>query len=307
MTTVSTSGFYDSAMFNMNSLRSQSDKLQKQISTGNKLANSADDPVAAAQLRSLALADALSTADTANANSAKSSLQLADGTLSQFADVVTQIQTLAVQAGNATLTDPQRKSIGTQISALQQNLVSLANGKDANGQSLFAGQGGGAAYTLDAAGNATYAGTASASQISLGQGLSVTTGVTGPEFLKFTSGGTAMDLLSVVKNLGDALVAGGSGGTSAQATAQNALQALSDGLDSITTAQTVVGARLGWIATTTNMQTQINQQRGQQESTIGGTDIGSAISQLQQTMTVLQASQSSFVKLANLNLFSMLQ
>ena len=307
MSTVSTSGFYDMAMFNMNSLRQQTDKLQNQISTGNKFRTSADNPVAAAQMRSLALTDALSGADTANANAAKANLELTDGSLTQFADIVTQVQTLTVQAANSTLTDAQRKSVGTQISALQQNLVSLANGKDANGHALFAGQGGGLAYNVDAAGNATYAGTGASSQVSLGTGLSVTTGVTGPEFLNYTSGGTAQDLLAVVKNLGDALQAGSSGGTSTATIAQNALQSLSDGIDSITTAQTLVGARLGWIATTTNMQTQIAQQRSQQESTIGGTDIGTAVSQLQQTMTVLQASQASFVKLANLNLFSLIQ
>ena len=307
MTTVSTSSFYDSALFNMNSLRAQSNKLQNQISTGSKLGNPADDPVAAAHMRSLALSDALSSADSANADAAKTNLQLTDNTLSQFADIVTQIQPLAVQAANGTLTDPQRQAVGTQISALQQNLVSLANAKTATGQSLFAGQGGGAAYTLDGLGNASYAGTGTNSQIALGAGLSVTTGVTGPEFLNFTSGGTASDLLSVVKSLGDALTAGGAGGVSAQASAQNSLQALSDGLDAITTTQTVVGARLGWIATTTTMQTQMAQQRSAQESTIGGTDIGTAVSQLQQTMTVLQASQASFVKLASLNLFSLIQ
>ena len=307
MTTVSTSGFFDSAMFNMNTLRAQTEKLQSQISTGNKLMRSSDDPVAAAQLRSLALTDALAGADSTNADTAKANLQMADNALTQFADIVTQVQTLTVQAANSTLTDAQRKSVGTQISALQQNLVSLANGKDVSGKALFAGQGGGAAYTIDAAGNATYAGTASASSISLGAGLSVTTGVTGPEFLNYTSGGSATDLLAFVKTLGDALQAGGSPGVSAAQTAQNALQGLNDGIESITTAQTLVGARLGWIATTQNMQTQMAQSRSSQESSIGGTDISSAISQLQQTMTVLQASQSSFVKLANLNLFSLLQ
>lgn len=307
MTTVSTSGFYDSALFNMNSLRTKSEKLQGQVSTGNKLATSADNPVAAAQLRKLALTDALAVADTANTDAAKSKLQMTDDTLSQFAEIITQIQGLTMQAANGTLNDAQRKSVGTQIGALQKNLVSLANAQNVDGKPLFAGQGGTTAYALDGAGNATYAGTSGSSDISLGAGLSVTTGITGPEFLNYTSGGAPKDLLAVVKSLGDALEAGGSGGTSAQASAQNALQSLSDGLESITTAQTVVGARLSWIATTATMQTQMAQQRSQQESAIGGTDITTAITQLQQTMTVLQASQASFVKLANLNLFSLLQ
>ena len=39
----------------------------------------------------------------------------------------------------------------------------------------------------------------------------------------------------------------------------------------------------------------------------GGADIAVAMSRLQETLTVLEASQASFVRLANLNLFSMLR
>ena len=74
MTTVSTAAFYDSAIFSMNSLRSQANDLQAQISTGNRLNSSADDPVAAAKMRSLARADTLSQIDTTNADAAKSAL-----------------------------------------------------------------------------------------------------------------------------------------------------------------------------------------------------------------------------------------
>lgn len=307
MTAVSTSAFYDSAIFSMNSLRQQTDQLQAQISTGNKFQTSAEDPVAAAQMRSLQLTDALSTVDTANASSAKTSLTLADSTLSQFATIVTNIQTLATQAASGTLSDTQRASIGTQIAAYQQNLVDLANAKDANGHALFGGQAAGSAYTVDAQGNATYAGTASANTISLGSGLTVTTGITGPEFLTYTSNGTSGDLLSLVKNLGAALQGTSSSGTTPQAAAQGALDQLNAGLNSITTAQTLVGARLNWISTTQTIQTQLSQQRTSTESDVGGTDIATATSRLTQAMTVLQASQASFVKLASLSLFSMMQ
>jgi len=46
--------------------------------------------------------------------------------------------------------------------------------------------------------------------------------------------------------------------------------------------------------------------RTNEESTVGGTDAATVIARLQQTMTVLEASQASFVKLANLSLFSLI-
>ena len=311
MSSVSTSAFYDNAIFNMTQLNKQTTDLQEQISTGNQYQYSYQDPLAAAQMRSLSTSDTLATADTATANAAKSQLTQTDDTLTQFTNIVQQIQTLTTQAANSTLTDTQRASIGTEIGSYYQNLVSLVNTKDSNGNALFGGQmGTGSAYTT-VGGVTSYQGTQTAATVSLGQGLSVTTGITGPEFLDYTSGGTSTNLLDVVKNLATTLQTGTSTGsttgTSALATAANAaLTQISDGLNAISTAQTIVGARLSWVNTTSTMQTNLTTIRAQQESDVGGTDMTSAVARLQQTMTVLQASQASFVKVASLSLFTYL-
>ena len=219
MTSVSTSAFYDSAIYNMTQLQSSTQALQTQISTGNKLTNSYDDPLAAAQMRSLQRADALATADSTVSDSAQTNLNLTDNTLSQFSKIVTEVQTLATQAANSTLTDAQRSSVGTQITSYYNQMVSLANTSDANGNALFGGQGTGQAYSVDASGNATYVGGASAATATLGPNMTVTTGVTGPEFMDYTSGGTATNLLSVVKNLGTALTAEGTSTSATSAVA----------------------------------------------------------------------------------------
>ncbi|HZU65534.1 MAG TPA: flagellar hook-associated protein FlgL [Novosphingobium sp.] len=311
MTSVSTAAFYSSAIYNMNQLQQQTQDLQTQISTGNKLTHSYDDPLAAAQMRSLQAADSLTTADTSVSNAAKTSLNLTDTALTQLSNIVTEVKTLATQAANSTLTDTQRAAIGTQVSQYYSQLVSLANSQDANGKALFGGNGSGsAAYTTDATGKLTYVGTASAASVSLGAGLSVTTGVTGPDVLDYSSGGSQQNLLDVVKTLGDTLSASTSStasNTAATTAANTALTTLADGLNAITTQQTVVGARLSWIATTSSVQTAITQQRATSESDVGGTDITTAVSKLQQTMTVLEAAQASFTKVSSLSLFSLLQ
>jgi len=113
-----------------------------------------------------------------------------------------------------------------------------------------------------------------------------------------------------VKTLGDTLSASTSStasNTAATTAANTALTTLADGLNAITTQQTVVGARLSWIATTSSVQTAITQQRATSESDVGGTDITTAVSKLQQTMTVLEAAQASFTKVSSLSLFSLLQ
>jgi flagellar hook-associated protein 3 FlgL len=305
MTSVSTSAFYDGAIYNLTKLRKQTEDLQTQISTGDKIVRSYDDPLAASQMRALQASETLAKADKSNTNMAKTRLTQTDSTLSEFSTIVIQLQSLATQAASSTLSTSDRAAVGAQISAYYNNLVNLANVKDTNGDALFAGQGTGAAYTLDASGNATYNGSSTAATMDLGPGLSVTTGVTGPEFLNFTSGGTSKDLLSVVKGLAAALQNPTSTADAITAS-QGALTDLSAGLEAITTTQTVVGARLAWVNTTTDMQTQMGTQRANLQSTIGGTDLTAAAAKLTQQMTVLEASQASFVKMANLSLFSIL-
>lgn len=306
MTNVSTSAFYQNAISSITSLRKQTETLQAQISTGNTIQNSRDNPLGAAQMRALQAADSLATADKANASAAKTQLTQTDDTLSQITDILSQITSLTTQAASATYNDSQRAAIGQQIGAYYDSLVSLANTKDSQGNPLFGGQGTGTAYTVDATtGAATYNGTSTAATISLGPGLSVTTGVTGPEFLDFQSNGTTKNLFSTVKTLANTLQNPASS-SAAIAAANSALDDLSAATNSVSASQTVVGARLDWINTTTNIQTQTAAQRATREADVGGTDLTATIAKLSQQMTVLEAAQSSFVKVSGLSLFSML-
>jgi flagellar hook-associated protein 3 FlgL len=299
----STSAFFDRSITDLASLRKQAETLQEQLSKGDKLSASSDDPVAASRLRILSRADSLSNIDEANANRANADLNLTDSALSSFTDYVTRAKELLTQAATGTLTPAQRAGIGSELQQIYGNLVGLANSRDSAGHALFGGESAGDAYSVDASGNATYIGTGSSGDLALGDGQSITRGLTGPEFLNFSVGGTPTNLLDVVKGLADALQGGVA---DPQGAARDGLTALGAGLDAITSSQTVIGSRLNWIDLTTTRRTNLGELRSNEEQDIGGTDIATAASQLQQIMLVLQASQASFAKLANLSLFDVL-
>jgi flagellar hook-associated protein 3 FlgL len=305
MTTIfgtSTSAFFERSLMDLTALRKQAEETQAEMSSGERLQRSSDDPVAASRLRQLARADVFDDIDTAATNRATTDLSLTDNALSQFSNFVTRLQELATQAASSTLSDSQRAGIGEEVAQIRDNLVALANTRDGTGNALFGGESASDAYTLDGAGNASYAGTSAAGVISLGGGQSVSRGVTGPEFLQFQSGGATVDLLAMTKDLADALKSGTGGAAAANA----ALTALDDGLNAITTAQTVVGSRLNWIDLNTERRTSLSEMRTSEKTEVGGADLTESIARLQNTMLVLQASQASFAKLANLSLFSVL-
>lgn len=298
----STAAFFERSLMDLTALRKQAEDTQAEMSTGERLQRSSDDPVAASRLRQLARAGVFDDIDTAATNRATTDLTLTDTALSQFASIVTRLQELTTQAANSTVNDSQRAGIGEEIAQLRDSLVALANSRDGNGNALFGGESAADAYTLDASGNATYAGTSAAGTISIGGGQSVARGVTGPEFLQFQSGGGTVDLLAMTKALADDLKSGAGG----VATVNAALTALGDGLNAITTAQTVVGSRLNWIDLNTERRTTLSEMRTTEQTEVGGADLTESIARLQNTMLVLQASQASFAKLANLSLFSVL-
>lgn len=304
MTTVSTSAFYERATQDMTALRARAEGLQAAMSRGERLARSSDDPVAASRLRGLARGDSFAAINTTNANRAISDLTLTDTALGSFAEYITRAKELAVQAANATLSPAQRAGIGSELAQLHGNLAALANMRDSAGHALFGGETAGQAFTLDAAGNPVYAGTSSAGELPLGEGLSVTRGLTGPEFLSFNASGGPTDIFAIVKGLADALLGGA---TDPAQAARDALGVLDTGLEAVTTAQTIIGTRLAWIDLTTQRREEMTELRAEEQAEIGGTDMAATITRLQEALTVLEASQASFAKLSSLSLFDVLR
>ncbi len=302
MISLSTSAFYERANRQVGTLRAEAEKLQQQIGTGNRLSRSSDDPVAAARLRTLERAQRLAVIDQRSSHIAATDLKLTDAALGSVADVIIRAQELATRAASDVLSPEQRASIGTEVENLRQNLLSVMNGRNYTGYSLFGGQANGAAYEM--AGNTiAYVGVGEADPVDLGDGQSVKSVLTGPELIDFTVDGVPTDLFAVLGNLAGALQSNNDPGTASR----DALAGLSVGLEKVTTAQTVVGARMGWVEILDDRRVASSELVADEQQVVGGADIAETMTRLQEIMTVLQASQASFVRLASLSLFDMMR
>ncbi|MBN8501880.1 MAG: flagellar biosynthesis protein FlgL [Sphingomonadales bacterium] len=306
MTTVSTSAFYDRVNLDISTLRSRAEALQASIGSGQRLTRSSDDPVGAARLRTLSRADTFSAIDLSIAARASSDLRLTDSALQSFAATTIRAQELATQAANGILTPAQRNGIAIELNQIGKELVRLANTRDSADNALFGGETTGDAYGFSPGGTLTYLGTATAGELPLGDGQSVVRGLTGPEVFEFDAGGGPTNLYTVIKTLADAL-GGVTPGVDPIQAARDAMGALETGLETIATQQTIVGTRLNWIDLNTERRTQMSELRAEEQADVGGTDLAEAMSRLQQTMTVLEASQASFARLSSLSLFEFLR
>lgn len=304
MTSITTSAFYERSSRTLSDLRSQAESLQSAIGTGLRLERGSDDPVGAAQMRSLSRESRFAEISAAAGARVSSDLALTDSGLSDFSAYVTRIKELAVQGATGTLTPGQRAGIGVEVKELYGELIRLANSRDSAGDALFGGETAGAAYVLDAAGLPVYAGTANAGELALGDGQSVVRGVTGPEFLNFNGPAGPTNLFTLVRELGEALQGNVADPAGA---ARDALGGLDAGLESITTAQTVVGSRMNWIDLIGDRRIERSEARSEEQAEIGGADLATTVTALQEIMTVLEASQAAFSRLAGLSLFAMLR
>lgn len=298
--TNSTLAFYRRSQLHMGDLRGQAEGLQNQLSTGEKLDRSSQDPVAASRLRMLARADRLGDINSDNAKHASDDLQLAASALEAIGTDLIRARELALWAASDTVGDSERQTIGAELEQLRLRLMASANAVDSSGNALFGGEGSGRAYEVDGTGTINYIGTATSGEIDLGQGQTITRGLTGPEVLEFTTGGAATDTFAHIAALAAALQGGAADPAAA---ARDSLPGFDDSLDALTRAQTVAGARLAWIDVIQDRQIEQSQTRASQIADNGGVDFASTVAELQQILTVLEASQAGFARLSNLTLF----
>lgn len=300
MINLSTGAFFERATRQIGSLRERANELQDQIGSGERLSRSSDDPVAAARLRTLARRDRLSQIDERNSDRALIDLQLTDKALVSMADLVIRAKELAMQAANETMGPEQRGLLSAEINGLRESLRLVANSRDGAGRALFGGQAPDLAY--DETG--TYVGTTVAETVEIGDGQTVTRSLTGPEVLSFEQGGAPTNLLVLLGTLGAALQDPAADHLGA---AQLALGGLESGLQQITTAQTIVGARMGWIEIIDERRVAHGELLAEERADIGGADLATTMTRLQEIMTVLEASQASFIRVSSLSLFDQLR
>ena len=136
---ISTSQFYNQNIQTMDNQQSQLATYYQQLSSGTALTTPADNPLAAAQAVQLTMVSATYTQYTTNQNSALTSLQLEDKTLSSVTDTLQSINSEIVRAGDGSLNDSDRASIAKAIQGYRDQLLTLANTSDGAGNYVFSG------------------------------------------------------------------------------------------------------------------------------------------------------------------------
>ena len=209
---ISTSAIYQLKVQNLLEQQAALSKTQSQIATGKRVQTAADDPVAAAQLSKLA--DTQAQAEQFGKNSAlvTNRLQTEEQALADAHAVLQRTRELVLQANTATLSDGDRTSIATELKSRLDEIMSIANRKDANGEYLFAGYAGGTQpFSRGQAGAVNYLGDSGARSVPVGAGLSVQDSDTGSHvFMSIPAGNGLFTTAAGATNTGSGVIDAGS-------------------------------------------------------------------------------------------------
>lgn len=304
MTIIGTNLFFDRSAASLNGLNSRNQTLQEQISSGKKVTAPSDDAVGYQRLQVITRAGADDVAWGKNIDLAQTVLAQADTALDSVTSQLQKAQELAIQASSGTLSDSNRAVIAAQLRGIVDDLVSLANSKDARGGPLFGAATGDTAVTRDAAGVVSFAGTGDPVAIPVGEGTTVQPSESAERiFGGLPAGAGAADIFAVLTSFAIALEAGGS----VAAVAGQALTGVNASIDQVNSARGSIGARGARLDLESARLDSTALSREAERSGIEDTDLPTAIIELQKTTTILQATQASLGRLSSLSLFDYLR
>lgn len=115
------------------------EKLQRQISTGLRVLQPSDDPVAARQIISIQNTMATNAQFQQNIDGALSDVRYEESVLNDVNSVIQRAQELAIQASNSTLSSTDRSLIVTELTSLRDQLIDFSNVRDSHNNYLFSG------------------------------------------------------------------------------------------------------------------------------------------------------------------------
>lgn len=209
---IATSTIHARSVREMQTQQSQLSKTQNEVASGKRVQSPADDPIATTRILSLQQTQTALVQYDANSNSAKTRLSLEEQALSDMQDVLSRVSELSVEANSSTLSQSDRESITTELEALNDELLSIANRKDTNGEYLFSGMKTQTEpFALNSSGSIAYYGDQSARSLQIGSNQYVQDGHSGYEVLMdIPSGNGTFAMAANGANTGTGVISNGS-------------------------------------------------------------------------------------------------
>ena len=301
---ISTSQLFDNSVNQMNRQQSKIAEMQAKLASGKQIVKPSDDSEKSAVIQRLQTAIDRQSVYERSLDTAENRLASEESALMSSERILQRIRQLAVQSNTDTLSVDDKEILANEIKSLREELLSLANTQDANGNYVFAGSNVQAkAFDVNADGDIIYQGDKTQTSVDISDQRRLVLNRAGDEV--FASVDRVVDgdtqNISFFKVIDDF----------AQALAADDEDALNLGLEEISSITEGMGASiadLGSRISTVNNQREIledtNLRYQDLLSNAQDLDYATAVTKLSAELLSLEAAQASFAKISQLSLFN---
>lgn len=208
---VSSGMIFDAGLASIQKQTSSLLHTQQQVASGRRILTPSDDPVAAARALEVEASRSTNAQYLDNQKVAGESLGLEENRLVSVGDLIQNVRTLAVQAGNASLGERDRRSIAAELRERFGELLALANGTDAGGQYQFSGyMGATKPFSGSVEGGVTYAGDEGQRLLQVASSRQIAVSDSGNEvFMRIRSGNGTFATAATATNGGSGIIDAG--------------------------------------------------------------------------------------------------
>ncbi|XHA18779.1 flagellar hook-associated protein FlgL [Citrobacter farmeri] len=313
---ISTQMMYQQNMLGITNSQAEWMKYGEQMSTGKRVINPSDDPIAASQAVVLSQAQAENSQFALARTFATQKVSLEENVLSQVTTAIQSAQEKIVSAGNGTLSDDDRASLATDLQGIRDQLMNLANSTDGNGRYIFAG------YKTETAPFAQADGTYSGGTDSITQQVDASRtmiiGHTGnkifdtitsnavPEPNNGTSETSLFKMLdSAIASLNSPVGDDATLKEQAKAVIDKTNRGLKNSLNNVLSVRAELGTQLSELSSLDSLGTDRALGQTQQMSNLVDVDWNAAISSYVMQQAALQASYKAFTDMQGMSLFQL--
>jgi flagellar hook-associated protein 3 FlgL len=302
---VSTSMFFDRASAQLGNVQGSLAKTQEQLSVGKQITKPSDEPDKASLVTRLESEIARQKSYQGNLKSMEIRLKSEETALNNTSDVMYRMKELATQAANDTLSDPDRKTIALEMAELKNQMLSLANSQDSNGNYLFAGSRvSQMPFGPDAKGVIVYKGDQTRMLVGVGDNRRMNQNIPGSD--AFTNvvrddgkgGRVGIGFFQAMGDLIDAVKG------SNRVAIQRGISEIDTLQQGLSNASAQVGTDLNVVDSQNNVLDEITLRLKTTMSDIQDLDYTEAITKMNKDQLALEAAQSSFAKISKLSLFN---
>ena len=301
---ISTTLYFDRATQQLGNVQGELAKTQEQLSTGKQIVKPSDSPDKASLVTRLESELARQASYRNTLKSVNTRLQTEETALINTSNVMTRVKELAIQAASDSLSPADRQSIALEISSLKEQVLSLANTQDTNGNYLFSGSRvGSPAFGKDAKGQVVYLGDESRMKVAVGDNRRMNLNMPGTDaFVKVSrddgkgnkvGGGffkAIDDLANAVKN-------------SNHVNMQRGIAEMDTLQQGVSNATAQIGTDMNVVDMQNSVLDEVTLRLKITKSDAEDLDYTSAITKMNKDQLALEAAQSSFAKISQLSLF----